>query len=79
MTIYLKFPSQNEAITALQNEGYVLSEYNDHFDGANWGTILPDPNNTDYLVNIFDCDECPEALLPFQIPTPSSPYNVVAM
>jgi len=78
-TIYLKFPDQDSALAALTEAGYELSEWKDHFDGANWGTVLPDPNTTDFLVNIYDCAECPESLVPFQIPTPKNPLNVVAL
>lgn len=79
MTIYLKFPSQDDAVAALTEAGYEISEYKDHFDGANWGTILPEPDTEYFLANIFDCGECPESLLPFQIPTPQNPINVVAL
>jgi len=79
MTIFLKFPSQEDAVAALETEGYILSEYKDHFDGDNWGTILPEPDTECFLVNIYDCDECPESLLSYQIPTPKNPLNVVAL
>jgi len=80
MTVYLKFPSQEDAVAALETEGYILSEYKDHFDGSNgWGTVLPDPNTADFLANIYDCVECPESLVPYQIPTPKNPLNVVAL
>jgi hypothetical protein len=79
MTIYLKFPSQDDAVTALNEAGYEISEWKDHFDGNGWGTILPDPNTTDFLANIYDCEVCPESLLPHEIPTPKNPLNVVAL
>jgi hypothetical protein len=81
MTIYLKFTTQNDAVAALQNVGYEISEWNDHFSNSNgheWGTILPDPTSTDYFVNIYDTDQCDPSLLSYKTPEPLTPYNIVA-
>jgi len=42
MTFYLKFNTQEKAISELTSAGYTLSEYNDTFSsiGSGWGTVF---------------------------------------
>ena len=76
MTVYLKFASQDEAITALQAAGFTLSEYNDHCQyGTAWGSVFAIPEVDGHFVNLYDC-ECPESLVAYQVPEPVTPFNV---
>lgn len=77
MTVYLKFASQDEAITALQAAGFVLSEYNDHCQSVTgWWSVFAIPEVEGHFANLYDCDECPESLVAYQVPEPVTPYNV---
>ena len=76
MTVYLKFASQSEAITALQAADFVLSEYNDHCQAVTgWGSVFAIPEVEGHFANLYDC-ECPESLVAYQVPEPVTPYNV---
>ena len=83
MTIYLKFPDVDTAVSSLTNEGFQVSEYSDHCsNGSVWGTLfyIPDGETVldGYFCNLYDCDECPDELVGYEVPAPATPYNVVA-
>jgi len=75
-TIYLKFPSQETAESALVAAGYELSEYKDHCNGNGWGSVLAGNNGIE--VNIYDCYAMDESLVQYQIPPPATPNNIRA-
>ena len=76
MTVYLKFASQSDAIAKLTAAGFVLSEYNDHCQAVTgWGSVFAIPEVDGHFANLYDC-ECPESLTAYQVPEPSTPYNV---
>jgi len=75
-TIYLVFPDQETAVTALQTAGYELSEYQDHIAGNGWGTVLAGSNGIE--CNIYDANALDESLVQYQIPPPATPNNIRA-
>lgn len=76
MTIYLKFANQKEAIAKLTAAGFTLSEYFDHcHSGEGWGAVFAIPGTDGHFANLYDC-ECPDALRPYQVTEPATPYNV---
>ena len=75
-TIYLVFPDQETAVTALQSAGYGLSEYQDHIAGNGWGTVLAGSNGIE--CNIYDANALDESLVQYQIPPPATPNNIRA-
>lgn len=89
MTKYLKFNSQQEAIDALTAEGYTFSEYFDMCSGNGWGWMGLIPVTVaegepaqfvdGFHVNLNDCEVLAESLLVFEVATPNTPYNVVAL
>jgi len=87
MTIYLKFDTQEQAISALTAEGYEMSQYSDHCHkdvGSNRleGTLFQIPDGDTFLdgwySNLFDCEQCPVSLEQYRVPDPETPYNVRA-
>ena len=77
-TIYLVFPDQETAVTALQTAGYELSEYQDHIAGNGWGTVFSIPDASGHFANIYDCRILPDNLIQYQVPEPLTPFNIRA-
>lgn len=76
-TIYLVFPDQETAVTALQTAGYELSEYQDHIAGNGWGPVLPGLNGIE--CNLYDCrTDLHESLQQYVVPAPLTPNNIRA-
>jgi hypothetical protein len=87
--MYLKFDNLEQAVSEITKAGLRVTDYDDHFYGQDsWGTILQIP--TKYVLdgesqvpiefetcaNLYGADV--EALKPFEIASPLTPYNVIA-
>lgn len=77
-TIYLKFPDTQTALESLVSAGYELTEYNDHCNGDGWGTVFSIPDEAGHFANLYDCRVLHESLVQYEVPPPSTPYNVRA-
>lgn len=78
MTVYLWFQDQAKAIFKLEEAGFTLSEYADHFHGhQGWGTVFRIDNQDGVFANLYD-GECPATLTNYRVPDPVTPYNVRA-
>lgn len=75
MTIYLKFPDEQTAITALTDAGYMMDEYNAHCQGDGWGPVFAIPDTDGHFCNLYDCNNLPETLQQYVVPAPLTPYN----
>jgi hypothetical protein len=87
--MYLKFDSLEQAISILENAGFTVSEYQDHFSGKRgWGTILQIPtafvqdgesqvpSEFETCANFYS--EPIAEFSAFEIEAPETPYNVIA-
>ena len=74
-TAYLAFADKETAIQVLTENNFSISEFQDHFIGnEGWGSIFQIPNLDGIFVNVYDYTG--PGFGEYQIPAPSTPYNV---